>query len=42
MKKSRFTDWQIIEFLTQVESGVPFRELGRNAGFSDASFYKWG
>jgi putative transposase len=41
MKKSRFTDEQIIGFLKQVESGVAVKELGRKHGFSDATFYKW-
>ena len=41
MKKSRFTDEQIIGFLKQVESGVAVKDLGRKHGFSDASFYKW-
>ena len=41
MKKSRFTDEQIIGFLKQVENGVAVKELGRKAGFSDATFYKW-
>ena len=41
MKKSRFTDEQIIGFLKQSESGVPVKELCRKNGFSDATFYKW-
>ena len=41
MKKSRFTDEQIIDFLKQAESGVPVKELCRKHGFSDATFYKW-
>jgi len=41
MMKSRFTDEQIIGFLKQVEAGIPVKELGRKAGFSDATFYKW-
>jgi putative transposase len=41
MKKSRFTDEQIIGFLKQAESGVPVKELCRKNGFSDATFYKW-
>jgi len=41
MKKSRFTDKQIIGVLKQAESGVPVKDLCRKHGFSDASFYRW-
>jgi hypothetical protein len=42
MKKSRFTEEHIIDFLKQAETGMPIKELCRNGGFSDATFYKWG
>jgi putative transposase len=41
MKKSRFTDSQILAILKQSESGVPVPELCREHGMSSASFYKW-
>ena len=41
MKKSRFSEEQIIGFLKQAEAGVPVKELCRKGGFSDATFYKW-
>ncbi len=41
MKKSRFTDSQIMAILKQAESGVPVPQLCREHGMSSASFYKW-
>ena len=41
MKRSRFTDSQIIAILKQAEAGIPVPELCREHGISSASFYKW-
>lgn len=41
MKKSRYTDNQIISILKQAEAGTPIDELCREHGMSSASFYKW-
>jgi putative transposase len=41
MKKSRFTDSQIMGVLKQAESGVPVPQLCREHGISSATFYKW-
>ena len=41
MRKTRFTDGQIVGFLKQAEAGMPVKELCRQGGFSDATFYKW-
>ena len=41
MKKSRFTDSQIIESLKRVEAGLAVPELCRELGISTATFYKW-
>lgn len=41
MKKSRFTDSQILSILKQAEKGTPVAELCREHGMSSAAFYKW-
>ena len=41
MKKSRYTDSQILSILKQNEAGTPVSELCREHGMSDATFYKW-
>lgn len=41
MKKSRFSDSQILAILKQAENGVAVLELCREYGMSSASFYKW-
>ena len=41
MKKSRFSDSQIIAILKQAEAGSPAPELCREHGISSATFYKW-
>lgn len=41
MRKSRYTEEQIIGFIKQAESGLPIKDLCRKGGFSDATFYKW-
>ena len=41
MKKSRFTDEQIIGMIKEQESGTPTAEVCRKYGVSSASFYKY-
>ena len=41
MKKSRYTDSQILNILKQAEAGTPVPELCREHGMSSAAFYKW-
>ena len=41
MKRSRFTDSQIMAVLKQAEAGTPVPDLCREHGVSTATFYKW-
>ena len=41
MKRSRFTEEQIIGILKEQESGVSVSDLCRKHGVSEASIYKW-
>ena len=41
MKKSRYSDSQIMAILRQAEAGTPVPELCREHGMSSVTFYKW-
>ena len=41
MRKSKYTEEQIIGFLNRATAGLPVKELCRQEGFSEATFYKW-
>lgn len=41
MKRSRFSEEQIIAILKEQEAGMPTAEVCRRHGISSATFYKW-
>ncbi len=41
MKKSKFSDSQILSIIKQAENGMPIPELCRKHGISSATFYNW-
>jgi putative transposase len=41
MKKSKFTEAQIVFALKQSENGVAVSEICRKMGISEATFYNW-
>ena len=41
MRKSKFTETQIVAILKDAESGVPVADLLRKHGVSKATFFKW-
>jgi putative transposase len=40
MKKSRFSEEQIVGLLKEAEAGVPVGDFCRKAGISDVTFYR--
>ena len=41
MRKSKFSESQIVAILKESDSGIPVAEVLRNHGISAATFYKW-
>lgn len=41
MKKSRFTETQIVAILNETDAGIPVKEICRKHGISDATYYNW-
>jgi len=41
MKKSKFTESQIVAILREGEAGVPVAEIVRKHGISSATYYNW-
>ena len=41
MKKSRFTESQIVACIQKQEAGIPVKEICRDLGISEPTFYNW-
>lgn len=41
MRKSKFSETQIVEILRQADGGLPVKEVLRQHGISAPTYYKW-
>ena len=41
MKRSKYSDTQIVSILKEAEAGLPVKEICRKYGISSASYYNW-
>jgi putative transposase len=41
MKRSRFSEYQIMRILKEVEGGRPVKEISREHGISETTYYNW-